>query len=90
LSFEDDPAFPDADHTAGPQIETWLLLHYYDAKSEEIRVELSCPDAMAGKQVSSWSARIILQSVPFSTDLEIPLEDDDVDDIDIDVSRRAD
>jgi hypothetical protein len=51
---------------------------------------LSCPDEMNGRQVTGWRERIILEAVPFSTELEIDIniEDDDDGDIDVDVSRR--
>lgn len=67
---------------------TWLLLHYHDRVADQIRLELSCPDEMTGKQVTGWSERIPLEPVPFATDVEIDNEDDV--DIDVDVSRRAD
>lgn len=87
LSFAgQDPAFEDAP-VADKHRETWLLLHYHDRKSDEIRVELSCPAEMSGKQVTGWRERILLEPVPFSTDLEIDFDDEDDGDIDVDVSR---
>jgi hypothetical protein len=68
--------------------ETWLLLHYYDKDAEEIRVELSCPMEMKGKQITQWRERIILEPIPFSEDVDIDLDDDG--DIDIDIQRKAD
>jgi hypothetical protein len=83
----EDPAFGTDSADVAPR-ETWLLLHHYDPVAEEIRCEPSCPAVMEGKQVTGWRQRILLEPVPFSLNLEFPL-DDDADDIDIDVSRRA-
>lgn len=69
--------------------ETWLLLHHYDADAEEIRLELSLPSEMRGKQVTGWRERILLEPVPFSTDINFD-DDEDDGDIDVDVTRRAD
>lgn len=44
---------------------------------------------MNGKQVTGWSQRILLEPVRFALDVDIPLDDIDVEDIDIDISRRA-
>jgi hypothetical protein len=68
--------------------ETWLLLHHYDREAEEIRLELSCPLEMKGKQITEWRERIILEPVPFSDNVEIDIDDDG--DIDIDIRRKAD
>ncbi len=90
MSFAgEDPAFGDAPGENSDRA-TWLLLHYHDRAAEEIRLELSCPDEMSGQQVTGWRERILLDAVPFSTDVEIPIEDDTDIDIDVDVSRRAD
>jgi len=70
---------------------TWLLLHYYDRDKGEIRLELSCPFEMTGKQISQWRERLILAPVPFDGTVETPIDFDDKDvEIDIDISRRAD
>ncbi|HUA03829.1 MAG TPA: hypothetical protein VMB27_08005 [Solirubrobacteraceae bacterium] len=72
--------------------ETWLLLHYYDREKEEIRLELSCPSEMTGKQITDWRQRIIIDPVPFNGEIDVDIEDIDEQDlaIDIDVPRRAD
>jgi hypothetical protein len=70
--------------------QTWLLLHHYDRGAEEIRLELSLPLEMEGKQITRWSRRIILPPIRFSADVD--LGDDDDDDggsIDIDVPRKS-
>jgi hypothetical protein len=90
LSFVgNDPAFGDAP-VADKDRATWLLLHHYDKDAGEIRLELSWPAEMSGKQVTGWRERILLVAVPFSSDVEIPIDDEDDIDIDVDVSRRAD
>lgn len=72
--------------------ETWLLLHYYDREKEEVRLELSCPSEMTGKQITDWRERIIIDPVPFNGEIDAEIEDIDEQDlaIDIDVTRRAD
>lgn len=74
--------------TADRDRVTWLLLHYLDPDEEEVRVELSLPLEMSGKQISRWKTRIPLK--PFSFSQTIDFEHDEVEEIDIDVSRRAD
>jgi hypothetical protein len=69
--------------------ETWMLLHFYDKETGEIRLELSCPLEMKGKQITAWRERLILDPVPFTGEIEITIDEDD-DPIDIDVVRRAD
>jgi hypothetical protein len=89
LSFAGQhPAF--GDEGVDDDRETWLLLHFYDATAGEIRLELARPDEMAGKQVTGWSERIILESVPFSTDFDLSIQEDEDGEIDVDVRRRAD
>lgn len=70
--------------------ETWILLHYFDTDAEEIRLELSSPLTMEGKQITAWRERIILPPFDFATDVEIDFTTDPEDDlaIDIDVPRR--
>ncbi len=76
---------------ADEQRVTWLLLHYYDRVKGEIRLELSCPSEMTGKQISQWRERLILAPVPFDGTVQTPIDFDDEDvEIDIDISRRAD
>ena len=69
---------------------TWLLLHYFDPKSSEIRLELSCPLAMTGAFITTWRERIILPPVAFGADLQIAFDDEEDEPIDIDVQRKAD
>lgn len=72
--------------------ETWLLLHYYDREKEEIRLELSCPSEMTGKQITDWRERIIIEPVSFTGEVDADIEGIDEQEltIDIDVTRRAD
>jgi hypothetical protein len=72
--------------------ETWLLLHYYDREAGEIRLELSCPSEMTGKQITDWRARIIIDPIPFSDEIDADIEEIEAQElaIDIDVARRAD
>lgn len=81
-----EPANEDEDR------ETWLLLHYYDRENEEIRLELSCPSEMTGKQITDWRQRILIEPVPFNSDIDANIEDIDEQElaIDIDIERRAD
>jgi hypothetical protein len=69
--------------------ETWLLLHFYDREVEEIRLELSCPSEMSGKQVTAWRERLLIDPVPFSEDVEVDEFDEPELPIEIDVPRRA-
>lgn len=82
---------------SGPGVEsfaeqdraTYLLLHYLDVEAGVIRSELSRPDAMEGKNISSWRERIMLPTLPFAGQIEF--EDDlPSEEIDVDVRRRAD
>jgi hypothetical protein len=76
--------------TADKDGETWLLLHYYDKVTEEIRGELSLALEMHGKHITAWQERILLPPIPFSEEIAI-VDDLDIDEaIDIDVPRRAD
>ncbi len=79
-----------AQTTADKDRETWLLLHYYDKDSKEIRIELSLPLEMQGKHITAWRERILLRPIPFSEDIAIDNELDIGEAIDIDVPRRAD
>ena len=73
--------------------EIWVLLYHIDAKKEEVRLELSQPDGLnADDEINSWSERIILTVQPFGvvpatkTDKD---DDEDSDEIDFDVGRKA-
>jgi hypothetical protein len=70
--------------------ETWLLLHYFDRDSGEIRIELSSPREMTGAHITAWRERILLPPVEFSTDVEIAIDNEPDEAIDIDVQRKAD
>lgn len=85
LRFAGDPAFEEDEG----KWQTWLLLHYYDKNTGEIRIELSCPAEMMGKQVTAWRERILLKPVEFATELDLDIEDEPDDDIDVDITRRA-
>lgn len=81
---------PAIDEVIGEVGETWMYLHYFDKRAEEIRLELSLPLEMRGKQITAWRERIIIGAVPFAADLEIALGLDDDAPIDIDIARKAD
>ena len=68
--------------------KTWILLHYYDKDAEEIRLELSLPLEMSGKQITAWSERLIIPPLVFTSEIEIEDIEAEVP-IEIDVSRRA-
>jgi hypothetical protein len=82
---------------AGPGVEsfaeqdraTYLLMHYYHIGAGEIRAELSRPEAMEGKHISEWRERIIVPVLPFAEDVRL-LDEDPIDEIDVDVRRKAD
>jgi len=86
LSFAgSDPAFGPSDED-GRHV-TWLLLHYYDRNSKEIRVELSLPSEMTGKQVTAWHERILLETIPFATKI-VDFDEVEAADINVDITRR--
>lgn len=94
LTFEDiDPSFPrvlrvPTATTTPSGMRTWLLLHYVDARAEEVRSELSLPDFISAEGfVTSWRERIMLPPTPFTspviadapadgptTPIEVPVE----------------
>jgi len=52
------------------ELETWFLLHHFDAKKKERRIELSRPfDMDADGKIIEWSERIILTPLTFGDDL---------------------
>lgn len=75
--------------TASPELETWVLLHHYDAKLRERRIELSRPsDIDAEGKIIEWSERVILTPLSFDGDEgEIVLPE--TPDIDFDIRRKA-
>jgi hypothetical protein len=68
--------------------QTWLLLHYFDEETDEIRMELALPtDMTADGFVGAWLERIILSPVALSPN---PGTDVDTEEqIDVDVQRRV-
>jgi hypothetical protein len=85
-------SFAGADPAFGPLPEdgrrtTWLLLHYYDRDEKEIRLELSLPSEMTGKQVTAWQERILLQTIPFATKI-VDFDEVEAAEINVDVTRR--
>ena len=85
--FSDFPGDP-------PPPQTWLLLHNFDEKGEQIRLELSLPSVIdADGFVVEWRERVILDAVPFTSSIDSSSEadhSDDDDDLeqDIIVTRR--
>lgn len=72
--------------------ETWVLLYHMDEKQEEIRIELSLPSGLnADDHINDWYERIILTVQQFGDVLtsKTDPDDDDVDEIDFDVERKA-
>jgi len=54
---------------APSKLETWVLLHYFDAGKRERRIELSRPSDMdSDGKIIEWSERIILTPLPFDGD----------------------
>jgi hypothetical protein len=82
-------AGPGIDNLAEEDRATYLLLHYYDDEAGEVRAELSRPEAMEGKHISAWRERIMLPTLPFAEDVEL-VDEEPVDEIDVDVRRKAD
>ena len=87
LSFAGaDPAFGPPPGDSDGHV-TWLLLHYFDREDKEIRLELSLPSEMTGKQVTAWSERILLETIPFATKI-VNFDEVEAAEIDVDVTRR--
>lgn len=84
LSFAElDASF--AEPETVPKV-TWLLLHYHDRDTKEVRLELSLPAGLdSDGVVTSWHERILLP--PFSTTYEPP-PDSDAQPIDVQITRR--
>ena len=82
---------------SGPEWEqrqTWLLLHYLDEESDEVRAELSLPTAISPEgRVGEWQERIILPPPSDGTvGRGATLVDDtpgDSGEIDVPVEKRA-
>lgn len=76
-------------------IQTWVALVYIDDRNEEVRIEVSLPEALfSGGGSTAWRTRIILSAQPF-IDLPLrntgpnPLPNIDSGAIDVPVKRRA-
>jgi len=75
---------------------TWLLLHFYDERADELRVELSVPVEFTRKRgtdnergtVTRFEPRLLLPSIQLDDNAEIEDEDEGDDEIDISVDRR--
>jgi hypothetical protein len=78
---------------AGPV--TWFLLHYFDERRNELRVELSVPvefttnsgDSERG-MVTAFDPRLKLPPISLADEADIEDEDEGDDDIEISVERR--
>lgn len=78
------------EETPEPECETWLLLHFQDPHTKEIRVELSLPTEMSGQHISSWRHRILLPSLQPDPQVDVDDDQDDGDDaINVDVRSRG-
>ena len=54
----------DQSEDAVPALRTWLLLHYVDEDSGEVRLELSLPAVMdETEHIVDWSSRVILPPI---------------------------
>lgn len=83
----DDRSFPRDTRYEKPQ--TWLLLHYEDERSGELRLELSLPAAQnVDGSVSSWTERIVFPPISSSPASVVPA-DEQGSAIEIPVQRRA-
>ncbi|BDU22219.1 hypothetical protein [Dyella sp. GSA-30] len=83
------PDLPAVEHNhEKPDSETWVLLHYFDAKSGERRVELSRPRHIEKDgRINDWFERIILSSLKFDGDFD-ETASPDLPDVDFDVERK--
>lgn len=96
LSF-DDPQVGRPRETEQPAVQTWFLLHYYDAKDQEIRMELSrgmtftsSPAKRGGHGViSHFEPRIILNSISVVNGTVEEQDHAPEEQIDIVVNRRT-
>jgi hypothetical protein len=91
VSITDDP-IPGAE---GPL--TWFLLHYFDERANQLRLELSVPVEFTTKagtdhergSVTRFEPRLILPQIALGEDVDFDDEDEGDDEIDIPVSRRS-
>lgn len=74
---------------APSELETWVLLHHFDPRRKERRIELSRPSDMdSDGKIIEWSERIILTPLSFDDDFDdIMLPE--TPDIDFEVHRKA-
>jgi hypothetical protein len=83
----DDTSFPRDARYEKPQ--TWLLLHFEDERSGELRLELSLPAAQnVDGSVSSWTERIVFPPITSSPTPVVPA-DEQGSAIEIPVQRRV-
>lgn len=69
--------------------QTWILMHHTDTSKREIRFELSLPAEIGNDgKITSWSERILLESIYFEDDLVDILQPGGPD-IDIEIRRKA-
>lgn len=74
---------------ASPEFDTWVLLHHFDPRRKERRIELSRPSDMdSDGKIIEWSERIILTPLSFDDDFgDIILPD--TPDIDFEIHRKV-
>ncbi len=83
----DDSSFPRDARYDKPQ--TWLLLHFEDETSGELRLELSLPAAQnVDGSVSTWTERIVFPAISTSP-TQVVRADEQGSAIEIPVQRRA-
>lgn len=74
--------------SAPSELETWVLLHHFDTKRKERRIELSKPSDMdSDGKIIEWSERIILTPLSFGDDFDdiiLP----ETPDIDFEIHRK--
>jgi hypothetical protein len=73
-------------------LETWYLLYFEDVQADEIRIELSLPNHMAGDHIVSWLERIIVTPQAGADGLAVSTandgDDNDDGDLKIEVTKR--
>lgn len=85
LSLFEEAPLPDIE--GGGDSIMWVLL--YHVAPDEIRFELSLPSRIVGGKIRSWEERIVFEPIKLDQPIEIGDEDDNGQEFDISIERRA-